>query len=87
MDLQEPRHAHDGLVSCGLPGCGRLHEAAAGMSQLKTYRSSAPTVRYESSYKPNLSWQRRQGPFPRWLRVSALLFVIALIIAMVAPFT
>ncbi len=57
------------------------------MSQLEAYRSNAPSVRYEPAYKPNLSWQRRQGPFPRWFRVSALLFVIALITVMVAPFT
>jgi len=57
------------------------------MSQLETYPFSAPTVRYEPGYKPNLTWQRRQGPFPRRLRVGAILFTIALIIVMMAPFT
>lgn len=56
------------------------------MSQLQHYGTAQPHVHYVSGQQPTVTWQRRQGPFPRWFRVSALLFVIALIIVMVAPF-
>ena len=56
------------------------------MSQLQHYDTAQPHVHYVSGQQPTVTWQRRQGPFPRRLRVSALLFVIALITVMVAPF-
>ena len=55
------------------------------MSQLQRYESTSPRVRHVPGHKPTVTWQRRQGPYPRWLRACAVLFSLAIICVMVAP--
>ncbi len=79
------------IASCAVHptglACARWHSTFGGrMSQLKSYRTTHPHVQTTHPPQPNVAWPRRQHRLEPRYCAWAVLLIIAIVGAMLAPF-